>query len=297
MITSLRIIAMNYLEQINRAIDFIEQHLDEELIVSQISQEAGISKWHFQRVFKAVLGETVKGYTLSRRLSLAAQELLRTDKKIVDIALSNGFESHEVFSRAFKQTFKSTPSEFRSNQKFESIPTKLRITKDYIEHLFKGINMQPKIVKLPAFVARGVSAKISDVNGPQFLSNFEIIPKLWNELKKNVGDASHEKISMIDSDLIYFAGVICDEESLSHLECKEIPDGEYAEFLHVGPMSKIDHTMNYIYGSWFPNSEREREVGPDLSLHTEKTNPMSSENEVRILIPLKKDSESRSKDQ
>ena len=71
---------MDYLIQINRAIDYIENHLADDLIIDEISREAGISKWHFQRVFKAVVQETVKEYTLQRRLSLAAAEIVRSEK-------------------------------------------------------------------------------------------------------------------------------------------------------------------------------------------------------------------------
>lgn len=279
---------MNYLVQLNRAINHIEEHLDGELIVEEIAKEAGISKWHFQRVFKAVLGETVKEYTARRRLTLAAQELARANNSILDVALNFGFESHEVFSRAFKQLFQMSPSEFRQKNASAFVHVKPRITKAYIEHLYKGISMEARIVKFDKSFVRGVSARVNEVNSLEFPKNFSIITALWKTLRDQTGDFSYHKLSLIDSDLNYFAGVLVpDEDVLTQLELKQLPAGEYAEFLHIGPMSNIAHTMNYIYGAWFLSSERDRGVGPDITLHTEKTDPSSTENEVRILIPLK----------
>ncbi len=279
---------MNYLVQLNRAINHIEENLNGELIVEEIAKEAGISKCHFQRVFKAVLGETVKEYTARRRLTLAAQELARANLSILEVALTFGFESHEVFSRAFKQFFQMSPSEFRQKSATAFVHVKPRITKAYIEHLYKGITMEARIVKLDESLVRGVSTRVNEVNSPEFPKNFSIISALWKTLREQARDFSYQKLSLIDSDLNYFAGVLVpDEEVLTQLELKQLPAGEYAEFLHIGPMSNIAHTMNYIYGSWFLNSGRDRGEGPDISLHTEKTDPSSNENEVRILIPLK----------
>src|SRR5690606_34277089 len=104
---------MNYIDQINRAIDHIEANLCGPLDLEAIAKRAGLSKWHFQRVFRAMVGDTVKEYVAKRRLSLAAMALVSTDMRVIDIALAHEFESHEVFSRAFKRAFGMTPSEFR----------------------------------------------------------------------------------------------------------------------------------------------------------------------------------------
>ena len=103
---------MNHLEQIQRAVDYIEDHLNDDLEVESIAKVAGFSRWHFQTVFSAAVGDSLKEYIRSRRLSKAMIEL-GTDKRIVEIAMDAGFESQESFSRAFKQVFQLTPGEFR----------------------------------------------------------------------------------------------------------------------------------------------------------------------------------------
>lgn len=278
---------MDYIEQLNRAIDYIEEHLSTDLVIDAISREAGISRWHFQRVFKAVLGETIKEYTLRRRLSIAASKLLHSNESILNISLETGFESHEVFTRAFKRIYSMTPNEFRTSPNLSLSATKRKITIEYIQNLHQGQSMEAKFITLPSFVTRGVSGKINHVQSEDFSENLETIPKLWAELKSIIGHTPYQKLSAIDETLNYFAGVIVSEEhELPQLTKKDISGGNYAEFIHRGPMSQIEHTMDYIYGTWFPQSGRNRGEGPDLSMHTDKTNPASTENEIRILIPL-----------
>jgi AraC family transcriptional regulator len=294
---------MNYLEQIMRAIDYIEQNLEDELIIDKISKEAGISKWHFQRVFKCVVGETVKDYTLIRRLSLAAQDLIKTDESILQIATRFQFESHEVFLRAFKRVFQQTPSEFRKlNNQQSSIPQKPRITIQYLEHLFQGVQMEPKIIQLPTMYFVGVKGIIKSVLNPDFTKNFETVPQLWELLKQELKTINltnpAERVSLIqaldeskmDSDLEYFAGVIVTEDfkiTNQNLEKRILPPANYAEFLHRGSVRNVNHTMRYIYGSWFPRSGKLRAVGPEVSFYSWETDPHSDQNEVRILTPIK----------
>ena len=94
-----------YLEQVQRAVDFIETRLDEDLSLSEVAKVAGISQWHFQRIFKALSNETLKTYIRSRRLASSLDRLLTSKLRILDIALLAGFESQEAFARAFKKAF------------------------------------------------------------------------------------------------------------------------------------------------------------------------------------------------
>lgn len=293
---------MNYIDQIMRAIDYIELNLEEELIIDKISKEAGISKWHFQRVFKSVVGETVKDYTLIRKLSLAAKDLLDSDQSILQISIKYQFESHEVFSRAFKRVFQHSPSDFKKlNKANQAIPQKPRITKEYLEHLFQGVEMEPKIIQLPAISLVGVKGIVKSVLNPEFSNNFQTIPHLWEQLREKLKNSGYTEIiervsliqaldeSKIDSDLEYFAGIKVDEAFLIKtvdLEKKLLPAGMYAEFLHKGSVRNVHHTMRYIYGSWFPKSGRARASGPDVSFYNQEKDPHSEMNEVRIMIPI-----------
>lgn len=97
-------------EGIQNAVQYIEENLTEELNIDDISEKAYVSSFHFQRLFSALCGFTVGEYIRGRRLSAAAQELSRSDAKVIDIALKYGYESHDIFTRAFTKFHGVSPS-------------------------------------------------------------------------------------------------------------------------------------------------------------------------------------------
>ena len=89
------------------------RHPDADLSLASLAGAAGLSEFHLQRLFLAAAGETAKQYTLRLRLDRAAAALLTGTDSILDIALANGFQSHETFSRAFRRRFAIAPSAYR----------------------------------------------------------------------------------------------------------------------------------------------------------------------------------------
>lgn len=84
---------------ISQAVDFIEDNLKEAIAVADVADAVSYSLYHFCRTFNQATHHTPYDYLMRRRLSLAAQELLQTDKKIIEIALDYQFNSPETFSR------------------------------------------------------------------------------------------------------------------------------------------------------------------------------------------------------
>jgi AraC family transcriptional regulator len=93
---------------------FAAAHLDEDLSLTSLAAQAGLSAFHLHRVFYAVAGETPKQYTLRLRLGRAAAMLLAGDDSVLNVALTCGFQSHEAFSRAFRRRFRLTPRAYRT---------------------------------------------------------------------------------------------------------------------------------------------------------------------------------------
>ena len=93
---------MNYIKEMQKAIDYIEINLDKDINFENIAKEVGMSSFYFHRIFTALIGVSPTAYIRNRRLTVAAQEISKNNENILDIALKYGFESHEVFSRAFK---------------------------------------------------------------------------------------------------------------------------------------------------------------------------------------------------
>jgi len=114
---------MDVVDGIQRAIDFIEDNICDDLNVKEIASQAYLSSYHFQRIFSAVCGVSVGEYMRSRRLTLAGIEIGHSDTKIVDIALKYGYESPESFSRAFSRFHGISPMAARSqNEKLQLYP-------------------------------------------------------------------------------------------------------------------------------------------------------------------------------
>ncbi len=107
---------MMYNEQyMLRALDYIEKNLTKDLSLFDISREAGFSVPHFYRLFKRLTGDTVGAYILRRKLSLAAKDLTDSKKTVTDISFAYGFESHDVFTRAFTRVYGMSPNKYRSS--------------------------------------------------------------------------------------------------------------------------------------------------------------------------------------
>jgi AraC-like DNA-binding protein len=94
--------------------DYIEAHIDENMTLEEIGAAAGYSKWHTLRLFKDVFRRTPFDYIRAVRLTKAAKSLQhKEDSTILDVALDNGFDSHEGFSKAFQTHFGLQPSKYR----------------------------------------------------------------------------------------------------------------------------------------------------------------------------------------
>jgi AraC family transcriptional regulator len=95
--------AMDWLQRLNRAMDYIEEHLADRISYDEIARIACCSTYHFRRMFPFLTGITLSEYIRRRRLTLAAFELQTTGAKVIDVALKYGYQSPEAFARAFKQ--------------------------------------------------------------------------------------------------------------------------------------------------------------------------------------------------
>src|SRR5215471_10677430 len=101
------------LKEIHSALTYVAQHLEEDISLQRLAGKARSSRFHLHRLFSVTVGETPKQFSLRLRLDRAAALLLATTDSVLDIALSCGFNSHEVFTRAFRRRFGIAPSNYR----------------------------------------------------------------------------------------------------------------------------------------------------------------------------------------
>ncbi len=106
---------MDWIIGMQKAVDYIEDHLTETIDYNVLAAQSFSSPYHFQRVFSILCGFTVGEYIRNRRLSLAGAELAVGDKKVIDIALKYGYESPDSFAKAFQKFHGVLPSQAKSN--------------------------------------------------------------------------------------------------------------------------------------------------------------------------------------
>ena len=125
---------MNWISSLQKAIDYVEEHITEKIDYEKVAKEACSSAFHFQRIFGIMCGITLGDYIRMRRLTLAAQEIMNTDKKIIDIALDYGYDNPESFTRAFSKFHGVTPTEVRCGATitaFSRLSVKLILVRRY----------------------------------------------------------------------------------------------------------------------------------------------------------------------
>lgn len=291
----------NYFAQVQQGIDFIEHHLDGEIELSAVANAAGLSQWYFQRIFKALTNETVKTYIRSRRLANALDQLLNTDKKIIDIALLAGYESQESFTRAFKATFHMNPNEYRKVGHNHLFFKKIHIDHDYLRHINQNISLQPEIYLQESIRLVGFKSYFYSVDSEKNNIAEKLIP-LWDDFL-----VSSDKIidaipgiyygmiqpeSQYSERLVYHAAMAIKPQTpvnaySQDFDIVELPAREYAKFTHTGPIADMNNTVNYIYSNWLLNSDYQHTQGPDLEIYDSNYHPTSADSLMYYAIPIR----------
>lgn len=251
---------MSYKERVDRVIDFIGKHLDEELKLDELCRIACFSKYHFHRLFTVYTGLPLMGYIKWLRLKRAAHQLIvHKEETIINIALSAGFESHESFSRAFKQICGQSPSEFRLKanwESFENPPQLMHIKGEKI--------MTIAIKELPAkrvavMEHHGDPMRLSDTLDKLITwakaQPINLKPKAGEAFGFGYQDPREVKPKEFRFDLAL--SVPQDFKLNDQVTERTLPAGRYAVTMHKGSRDNIGDTIYSIYRDWLPQSGEE----------------------------------------
>ncbi|MEO6874507.1 MAG: helix-turn-helix domain-containing protein [Opitutaceae bacterium] len=294
---------MHYLPHLQRAIDEIEPCLREPIAIERIARRAGFSYWHFQRLFAACVGEPVGFYIRRRRLTLAADELRTTRRRILDIALDFQFGSHEAFTRAFRGLFHISPSEFRRRPHYVMIRTRPVLTADRLKHLVQNASMKPLLIQLPALTLIGPEAHFISAMSPD-ANNLKVIPPLWQQLFRRLPEAGapldNYKYGACrwllpgrrarEDELEYLAGISVAPASRAPAGMGKwkLLAATYALFTHRGPITKLSETINFAHGAWLPRSDFEYDDrAAELERYDDRFNPTAPDSEMDYLLSVR----------
>lgn len=168
---------MDWLTGIQNAINYVEEHLTEDIDYEEVAKEAACSNFYFQRIFGILCGLSLGDYIRNRRLTLAGDELSASDDKVIDVALKYGYESPESFTRAFSRFHGVTPSEAKKDgsklKSFSRISVKITLS--------GGSVMNYKIVEKESF---SIIEKV-ETHSVEDSENAKSIPEFWTRSHQN----------------------------------------------------------------------------------------------------------------
>ncbi|HQO43793.1 MAG TPA: AraC family transcriptional regulator [Bacillota bacterium] len=285
------------LKGLNHVIDYIEDHLTDDISPEIISEYAGVSDYHFRKIFFYISGLTLNEYIKNRKLSEANKDLLNGER-VTDVAFKYGYQSMDGFTRAFRKWSGLLPSEAVKKGIIKSFP-KL----SFIITVKGGINMEFRIVDKPAFNLVGVSKRVP----MQFEGINQEIVKLAESITEEQKIEMHSLQNMepyeivnasydADADflreegeLTHLIGILTTENNVSDL-LEKVPVEAYtwAVFPNEGTFpSTLQNTMARIYSEWLPSSDYEIINAPSFSFtKMDKNKKDYAYNEV--WIPVRK---------
>ena len=273
-----------WIDGFQESVAYIEQNLSGTLEIEEIAKKAALSPFYYQRIFGAMCGMTVGEYIRARRMTFAAQELMRSEQKVIDIAVKYGYDSPDSFAKAFRHFHGITPTEAREpGAGLRSLaPLHIKIT------LEGGNMLDYKIVEKAPFTVVGIKKRFDAE------TSYREVPAFWDEWMKNMKGLKGIFGICTDMDGKTFDYWIADlylpwEEIPAGCETFQIPGGLWAQFPCIGALPDAMQKVNtQIWSEWLPSLQGYALAG-NYSLEFYMPPAKNPEDTVSyICIPLKK---------
>jgi AraC family transcriptional regulator len=265
---------------------FIQERLDEELPLDRLARVAHFSPYHFHRVFKALVGEGVSEYVRRLRLESAAVALKTTDRGVVRIALDAGYGTHEAFTRAFRQLFGVSPTQFRAGRQppdtFKEEPS---MTAETSPHEVRVDTLPPRRVAFLRHVGPYQAV------GPTFgrLAGWAGPRGLFGPGTLMLG-ICHDDPDVTPADKIRYDCCITVDDRFQpegEVGVQTVAGGEYAVLTHRGPYERLNESYRWLYGTWLPTSGREPGHAPPFEVYRNSPGDVAPEDLLtEICVPL-----------
>lgn len=283
---------MSVLTRLLNSLAWIEDHLEDHPASLEASRIAGMSPYHFHRLFKSMTGMAPGHYIRRRILTRAAKGLIETNIDILDAAIASGFESQAAFTRAFKDQFGVTPAQGRKTPGALEPQYQRTFTRDDIRFVADGgVTLAPDIVERPAFSVCGFQGEFG-------WCDTAAINALWLSFNQFLLDQKEPSYPVsygvcigttediwMNPRLKYICGV----EGLSpHVKCAQvnIPASTYAVFTHRGDLFDIQKTIAYIWQVWVPRMTHELSPTPEFESYDQSFDVKLLQGQVKIWIPI-----------
>lgn len=299
---------MDWITGIQHAINYIEDHLTDDIDYEQVARESFSSSFHFQRVFSILCGYTLGEYIRNRRLSLAGTELATGSAKVIDVAAKYGYESPDSFAKAFQKFHGVTPSQARGSgvelRSFSRLSIKITLE--------GGTTMNYKIDEKPAMLLTGYKKRFTgDPNDKQDQDHyFACENRLFQYVLEGMAREHETTYSVLthfgpDGYDFYFA------YELPHWALKDFDEdlGEFARnFEHIRipagqylicetercmfPTVLVDELRRKAVSEWLPSSGYELRDVPEIHVihwpFEDGNDEVNNSHYVEIWLPIVK---------
>jgi AraC family transcriptional regulator len=276
----------DYRKRVNIVVDYIYSHLDDDFDLEKLAELSCFSKWHFQRMMKAWLGESVGAFICRTRLEMAAKLLRSSQTPVGEIAYQVGYDVPSSLSKAFKLFYNISPSEYRNNKN-------LMIMKSFEVNDFLKLKAPKTLVLEPK------QAIYVTLRGDYATLDYGKAWKcLWQFVKENrLFSAGIEHVAVYYND----PEVTAPEKLRTDL-CLVLPKraeprgavgvtsvfgGKYAKFVYVGAYEGLGAVYDAIYARWLPESGEKLRNCPCLEKYLnnpERTKPDKLRTEIYLPI-------------
>lgn len=272
-----------WIEGFQESIDYIEENLSEALDIEKVAGKAALSPFYYQRIFGALCGMTVGDYVRARRMTLAAQRLTGTEEKVIDVALTYGYDSPDSFAKAFSRFHGITPSQAREpGANLRSLaPMHIKLT-------MEGGNMlEYSIVEKAPFTIVGLKRQFNSD------TSYQEIPRFWEEWmqqgeKRPIMGTFGVCIDTVGKNFDYWIADLYFpwEEIPEGCETRVIPGSLWAQFPCT--LKTLQDVNTKIWSEWLPALKGYQLAGDfDVEVYL-PAKDSSGEMQIAIWVPLKK---------
>jgi AraC family transcriptional regulator len=257
-----------------KALWFIESHFTGEVTLAEISEIAGVSRFHMVRAFGMTTGHPVMRYVRGRWLTQAARALAGGAPDILNLALDVGYSSHEAFTRAFRDQFGMTPEMVRAGATVDNLV----------------LLQPPRMENGKAFLVAGLGERVA-------FDNLAALPGLWHRFGEHLGHVPGQVGEVAygvcyntdDTGFDYIAGVEVvgfDSMPKDFARLRVAPQ-HYAVFTHAEHVSMVRGTFMAIFNDWLPGSGHVPADAPVFERYDERFDARTGMGGFEIWVPLK----------
>ena len=293
---------MEWLTSIRKAVDYMEEHLEEDISAQDVADQVFASSFFFQKGFSVMTGYGLSEYIRNRRLYRAALDLRETNEKIIDIAYRYRYETPESFAKAFSRFHGASPSQVREGAPIKPFfPLKIEIT------IHGGNKMDYRIKTMVGFTVIGFAGvfdgETAYIEIPKFWDEIRVkyANNVWkgnapaNAIEKAIADNGIGEYGVCVDDIgggsfrYIVAGIYKGGEVPEGLTVYELPDSDWAIFDCFGQNPKALQEVNTkIFREWMPgNPDFEFPGRVNIEWYGAE-DPNSPDYHSAIWIPVKK---------